>query len=74
MELLIDAIKNTTKNRGSDHYLSYVDDIFKQLYNSQVMESLWNQYKNKYLYIEDIDWHNLLHSMQLISVNIKKKR
>jgi predicted nucleotidyltransferase component of viral defense system len=59
-DLLMEAIKATTKRRGTYELLSESENIVERINNSDSMQELWKRYKAKFNYAEDIDWVDIM--------------
>jgi Domain of unknown function (DUF1814). len=60
ISILHDALAATSENRGTSSNLERYDKIFNQLSDSEIMTTLWEQYKSKNYYVEDLSWGDVI--------------
>lgn len=60
ISILHDALAATSENRGTSSNLERYGKIFNQLSDSEIMTTLWEQYKSKNYYVEDLSWGDVI--------------
>ena len=69
LKILEQAIINVARKRGTSHLFDNLDDILKDIKQSDYLESNWQNYKTYNYYVGDLAWQNVLHT----SCNILEK-
>lgn len=69
LKILEQAIINVARKRGTLHLFDNLDDILKDIKQSDHLESNWQNYKAYNYYVGNLDWQDVLH----ISCNILEK-
>ena len=69
LKILEQAIINVARKRGTLHLFDNLDDILKDIKQSDYLESNWQNYKSYNYYVGDLAWQNVLHT----SCNILEK-
>ena len=69
LKILEQAIINVARKRGTLHLFDNLDDILKDIKQSDYLESNWHNYKTYNYYVGDLAWQNVLHT----SCNILEK-
>ena len=69
LKILEQAIINVARKRGTLHLFDNLDDILKDIKQSNHLESNWHNYKAYNYYVGNLDWHDVLHT----SCNILEK-
>lgn len=69
LKILEQAIINVARKRGTLHLFDNLDDILKDIKQSNHLESNWQNYKAYNYYVGNLDWHDVLHT----SCNILEK-
>ncbi len=59
---LVNALKATTKARGSEHLLEQSEKLLKEISADRAMENHWNRYQGKYSYASNISWMEICKS------------
>ena len=63
---LVKAIKNTFKRRGSDYDIEKIIKTFDLIKESDKLKQNFKNYKNKKSYVENIDYDDVMNSIDLI--------
>lgn len=71
-KLLVKAIQATFRQRTTTNDLKIANSIIKSLEENQDINSLWNEYRNKFSYAEHIKFVDTLNAIRNI-VNIEEK-
>ena len=69
LKILEQAIINVARKRGTLHLFDNLDDILKDIKQSDYLESNWQNYKTYNYYVGDLAWQDVLHT----SCNILEK-
>ena len=69
LKILEQAIINVARKRGTLHLFDNLDDILKDIKQSDYLESNWQNYKTYNYYVGDLAWQDILHT----SCNILEK-
>ena len=64
--ILSQALKETSKHRGSYKLLKESSSIINAVFNDNKMESRWNRYRNYYQYANNIKWIDIKNSILYI--------
>ena len=68
-KMLVDAIKETTKHRGTFDIINdrnVVEDVINSIQNDNSLKEQWNKYQHSYEYAKDIKYEQLIHSISSI--------
>ena len=68
-KMLVDAIKETTKHRGTFDIINdrnVVEDVINSIQNDNSLKEQWNKYQHSYEYAKDIKYKQLIHSISSI--------
>ncbi len=60
---LTQAVKATTKRRGTAGLLLDAATIFEEIFTNESLSNSWEKYRREYSYAEDISWDNVKHSV-----------
>lgn len=60
LKILEQAIINVARKRGTLHLFDNLDDILKDIKQSDYLESKWQNYKTYNYYVGDLDWQDVL--------------
>ena len=60
---LTQAVKATTKRRGTAGLLPDAATIFEEIFTNESLSNSWEKYRREYSYAEDISWDNVKHSV-----------
>lgn len=55
-----EALKATSKHRGSSEQISDTERILKQISESDDLKEMWSKYQKKFIYANDISYENVL--------------
>ena len=69
LKILEQAIINVARKRGTLHLFDNLDDILKDIKQSDHLESNWHNYKAYNYYVGNLDWQDVLRT----SCNILEK-
>lgn len=69
LKILEQAIINVARKRGTLHLFDNLDDILKDIKQSDHIESNWQNYKSYNYYVGDLAWQDVLQT----SCNILEK-
>ena len=69
LKILEQAIINAARKRGTLHLFDNLDDIIKDIKQSDYLESNWQNYKSYNYYVGNLDWQDVLQT----SCNILEK-
>jgi|GEM_PF-6553648 hypothetical protein len=59
MNLLADALTETAKSRGTYQVVKNGKNIIIDIFNSDIILSHWNRYRNKFQYAKEIEFSSL---------------
>ena len=59
-EILNEALRATAKHRGSTEQISDVEDILKQISESDELKDMWSKYQKKFAYANDISYEKII--------------
>ena len=59
-KLLINALSETAKKRGTIALLDNKALIISEISSSSVLQDLWTRYQKKYDYAEDVSWSDVM--------------
>ena len=62
LKILEQAIINVARKRGTLHLFDNLDDILKDIKQSDHLESNWQNYKAYNYYVGNLDWQDVLHT------------
>ena len=65
-KMLVDAIKETTKHRGTFDIINdrnVVEDVINSIQNDNSLKEQWNKYQHSYEYAKDIKYEQLIDSI-----------
>ena len=62
LKILEQAIINVARKRGTLHLFDNLDDILKDIKQSDYLESNWQNYKAYNYYVGNLDWQDVLHT------------
>lgn len=62
--VLHDALQATANKRGTEAYLSEVEEVFDEVENSTVMQKLWSSYQKKFSYAADLEWDVVMNAIR----------
>ena len=62
LKILEQAIINVARKRGTLHLFDNLDDILKDIKQSDYLESNWKNYKLYNYYVGNLDWQDVLHT------------
>ena len=62
LKILEQAIINVARKRGTLHLFDNLDDILKDIKQSNHLESNWQNYKAYNYYVGNLDWQDVLHT------------
>lgn len=62
LKILEQAIINVARKRGTLHLFDNLDDILKDIKQSNHLESNWQNYKTYNYYVGNLDWQDVLHT------------
>ena len=65
-ELLVDAIIKTFLNRNSIQLLKTINETLEDIKNNKLLDTLWENYKNKHSFARDIKYEATVNSLCLI--------
>ncbi len=63
-KVLEEALQATARKRGTEYYLSDVQEIFGEVQNDYNMQKLWESYQKKFSYAAEISWEDVLESIR----------
>jgi len=66
-DLLIDALENTSRRRGSDDLLEMAFDVIEIIETSDTIKKLWGNYRKKYHYASEIEFNEIIDSIKWIA-------
>ena len=59
-KLLHDALLATAQKRGTEKYLMEAIEVFDEVGNSPLMQSLWTAYQKNFSYAADLSWSTVM--------------
>ena len=59
-QLLHDALLATAQKRGTEKYLMEAIEVFDEVGNSPLMQSLWTAYQKNFSYAADLSWSTVM--------------
>jgi predicted nucleotidyltransferase component of viral defense system len=69
---LKDALNNTMRFRGTyDQIVQNAEKLIGLLIQSQILDNLWLRYQSNYIYAKEIEWNDIIHSINFILSKIK---
>ena len=69
-KLLIEALKETAKKRGTETLLDNKALIASEISSSSILQDFWTKYQKKYDYAEDVSWSDVISAVEA-SLNIR---
>lgn len=66
-KILLDAIINTAKNRGTIKYIDNVQNYIELIQEDLRLKDLWNSYQKNYEYASDISFDETIEAVKIIS-------
>jgi predicted nucleotidyltransferase component of viral defense system len=64
--VLQEALRNTTRQRGTSGLIDDAELIFQEIENSPEMASLWESYRRKYQYAQKLNWENVIKAVRTL--------
>lgn len=71
---LIDAVKNTFKNRGTPALINEWNLIYKEISEDLGMQRLWYIYQKKFDYADAIGWDDVINSLENLLLKIENSK
>ncbi len=69
-KLLVDALNETAKKRGTVALLDNKALIVSEISSSNILQDLWTRYRKKYDYAEDVSWSDVMSAVE-VTLNIR---
>lgn len=66
VETLKEALKATAQHRGSTEQIADVDGILKQISQSDDLKDMWNKYRKKFTYAEDVSYDDTMETLKML--------
>ena len=66
-EVLYQAVRNTSKKRGTTNDIDNSEEIIKKIEEDDHIKNLWTDYQNKYNYAKDIKFTDVINAIKVIS-------
>lgn len=66
-EVLYQAVRNTSKKRGTTNDIDNSEEIIKKIEEDDHIKNLWTDYQNKYNYAKDIKFIDVINAIKVIS-------
>ena len=66
-DILITAIKNTSKHRNSEKYIERANDYIELIEEDDGLKRLWKEYQTKYNYAKDISFDDIIDAIKIIN-------
>lgn len=66
-EVLYQAVRNTSKKRGTTNDIDNSEEIIKKIEEDDHKKDLWTDYQNKYNYAKDIKFTDVINAIKVIS-------
>lgn len=66
-ETLKKALEATSQHRGSLEKITDVEEILKQISESDELKDMWRKYQNKFAYAADISYENVIEVVSMIA-------
>ena len=73
LQVLHDALLAMAHKRGTKHHLAEATQIFDEVKNSPVMQSLWTAYQKKFSYASNLSWDTIMAAVQNLYDSCKVK-
>ena len=67
-DTLADALKATSRKRGSLSLMANAEKVLTDLHDSKEMSALWENYRSKFRYAADISWGKVLLSVRQAAI------
>ena len=64
------ALKKTVEKRHTEQQMSDITGVVNNIYNDAVMIGLWERYRQKYSYAENITWEMTVNAVRWLAENI----
>ena len=71
-KILHDALLATAHKRGSEKYLNQAEEVFDEVENDLVMQTLWEAYCKKFSYASDLEWDVIMKAIRRLYVLCEK--
>ena len=71
-KILHDALLATAHKRGSEKYLNQAEEVFDEVENDSVMQTLWEAYRKKFSYASDLEWDVIMKVIRRLYVLCEK--
>ena len=73
IKILRQAMKNTFKKRDSFDYLNDYEEIIDSILENKKIESLWDKYKKRYKYVENIEFTEIMRVLKEFLRQLKQE-
>ena len=73
VKTLKEALKATAKHRGSTELIADVEGILKQISESEYLKDMWEKYRKKFIYAEDVSYEDTLETLKKILQDLQQK-
>jgi predicted nucleotidyltransferase component of viral defense system len=69
--VLQEALRNTSRKRGTTGLIDDAELIFQEIENSPEMASLWDSYRRKYQYAQKLNWEDVVKAVRTLYISCR---